>query len=319
LPDETAQDVMSSSGEGRARTVRLAIQARTIFLIPIWIADHKGFFEEEGIRTDIEIISNGEQIKQRLQSRDIQIALASPEIVLIEAYARGALRIVGNSVRKPPLFMIAQPRIRTLSALRGAVIGVLSLQEGSSKLIRILATSAGLGPSDYTLSPVGGAETRWKLLQEGKIDAGLQPVPLSYEAEAAGFNNLGWTGTYEPDWPFSTLITNGDWARQNSPIVTAFLRAMLRAQQYIFSNPDDAARIAAMELHTPLPLAARAIADSTRLGIFDPQLAWSEAGMARIFEHLQADGIIPADQHFSIGSFVEEEYLRKAQSSLRRQ
>jgi len=49
------------------------------------------------------------------------------------------------------------------------------------------------GPLDSRrgrLSVVGESPTRWKLLKDGKIDVGLQPIPNSYEAEAADFTNL---------------------------------------------------------------------------------------------------------------------------------
>ena len=68
---------------------------------------------------------------------------------------------------------------------------MLSLNEGTTYLVHRLAGAIGLKPGDYEVIAVGGAPTRWKLLQEGKIDAGLQPFPLSYEAEAAGFTNFG--------------------------------------------------------------------------------------------------------------------------------
>ena len=100
----------------------------------------------------------------------------------------------------------------------------------------------------------------------------MQPMPLNYEAEALGFNNLGWAGKYEPDWQFTTVNTDGEWARRNPKVVAGFVRALLRGQQFIFANPDDAAKIAAQVLKTPEPLAARAISEAVRLGILDPQL-----------------------------------------------
>ena len=144
----------------------------------------------------------------------------------------------------------------------------------------------------------------------------MQPLPLNLEAEALGFTNLGWAGKYEPDWQFTTVNANGGWARDNPRIATGFVRALLRGQQFIWTNPDEAARIAADVLKTDVALAKRSLAEAIRLGILDPKLDWSEVGLQRIYENMQADGTIPAERKFDPGSLTNAEYLRAAQASI---
>ena len=153
-----------------------------------------------------------------------------------------------------------------------------------------MAKAEGLSAADLKITAVGGAPARQILLKDGKIDAGMQPLPLNLEAEALGFNNLGWAGKYEPDWQFTTVNANGDWARKNP-------------------------RIAADVLKTDLALAQRSLAEAIRLGILDPKLDWSELGLQRIYENMQADGTIPAERKFELGKVTDAEYLRAAQGS----
>ena len=94
------------------------------------------------------------------------------------------------------------------------------------------------------------------------------------------------------------------------------MRALLRGQQLIWSNPDEAAAIAAAVLKTDVALARRSIAEAIRLGILDPKLDWSELGLQRIYENMQADGTIPADRKFDSGKLTDAEYLRAAQGSV---
>jgi hypothetical protein len=61
-------------------------------------------------------------------------------------------------------------------------------------------------------------------------------------------------------------------------------------------------------------LAQRSLAEAIRLGILDPKLDWSELGLQRIYENMQADGAIPADRKFELGRVTDAEYLRAAQS-----
>jgi ABC-type nitrate/sulfonate/bicarbonate transport system substrate-binding protein len=296
--------------------VRLATISRTVFMLPVWVADREGYFADEGIALAIEITDNGEKITENLRAGSADVSIDGPETVFLDAERGGPLRIVAGNTRRLPHFIIARPGIATLADLRGAVIGVLSLHEGTSKLIPKIAAAGGLAPGDYTVKAVGGGPTRWKLLQEGAIDAGLQPFPLSYAAEAAGFSNLGWTGDFEPDWQFTTINANGDWARRHPQAAIGFLRAVLRGQQFASAHPTKAAALAAAELRTDPALVERALADAMRLGIFDPRLDWSEPGLEVIFRHLKADGVLPADATFDLARYTEGSYLRAAQAGL---
>ena len=308
--------VLLASGMAQAADkIHVATPSRVIFAIPFWVADHKGSFKDENIEATLEVVPAGKEITARLKSGASQFSIVGPDASIIDAYQNGSLRIVAGIVRKPPLFLIAKPGIKTFADLKGATIGALSLTEGSSKLLIKMARAEGLTREDLNITAVGGAPARHGLLKDGKIDAGMQPMPLNYEAEALGFNNLGWAGKYEPDWQFTTVNTDGDWARRNPKIVTGFVRALLRGQQFIFANPDDAAKIAAQVLKTPEPLAARAIAEAVRLGILDPRLNWSEQGLRKMFENMQADGAVPADRKFEVGKVVDDSYLRAAQDS----
>jgi hypothetical protein len=102
-----------------------------------------------------------------------------------------ACAIIAANAERLPHFIIAKPHIRPSSNCAARAFGVLSLNEGTTYLVHRLAGAIGLKPGEYEVMAVGGAPTRWRLLQEGKIDAALQPFPLSYEAEAAGFTNFG--------------------------------------------------------------------------------------------------------------------------------
>jgi NitT/TauT family transport system substrate-binding protein len=296
-----------------AAPIKVAIVSRTVFYVPLWIAVQRGFLQDEGIDAAIEVFDNAETINERLHSGAIQISVSTPESVIVDAYKGGTLRVIAGNAKKLPHFIIAKPEIRTLAQLRGANFGVLSMQEGTTYLVNEVAKAAGLAPGDYTVTAVGGAPTRWKLLQEGKIDAGLQPFPLSYEAEAAGFTNLGPVASYVPDWQFTSINADDAWARRNQKTVIAFLRALRRGHEYMMSHPDEAARIAADELRTDVALARRALADTDRLGILDPNLALSEPGLARVFASLQAAGLIAAGQGFESAKFVDPVYFRQSQ------
>jgi ABC-type nitrate/sulfonate/bicarbonate transport system substrate-binding protein len=293
-----------------ADTIHVANVSRTLFSLPLWIAQRQGFMKDEGLETTSSILDNAEKINAALRSGQMQIAMGTPEAVIIDAYKGGTLRIIAGNTGKLPHFIITKPEIKTLAQLRGANFGILSEKEGSTYVVQDIAKAIGLTPADYKMTVVGGAPTRWRLLKEGKIDAGLQPFPLSYEAEAAGFNNLGSVIPYVPDWQFTTVNLDQKWAQQNRDAVARFLRALQRGRDFMNTNRDASAVIAAGELQTSVELAARALGDTEKLGILDPQLAINERGIVRVFDTLQKSGDIAAEQKFDLGKFTDLSFWR---------
>ena len=296
------------------RSIVLATPSRTLFAVPYWIAEQQGFLREEGIAARLEIIGDAEEIKARLRSGEIEAAIDPADGVMLDALAGGPLRIIAGNACKPPLYIVTRAGIRTLAGLRGATFGVLSLKEGSSKLIPRIAAKAGLAPGDIRVVEVGGAPQRKGLLQQGSIDAGLQPMPLNFEAVADGLNDLGWTGELAPHWQFTTVNASRAWVDSEPKLAEGLLRALIRAMTFMRTNVAGAADIAAAELRTRPEFARRALEETARLGIIDPRLDWSEPGCRQIFQNLQADGRIPQSTPFRLGDYVIEGPLRRAQA-----
>lgn len=302
--------ILCGSIAASAEPLNVAIVSRTVFYVPLWAAVRAGFMREEGIEPTIEVYDNAEKINADLVSGKVQLAISTPESVIVDAYRGGRLRILAANAERLPHFIITKPEIKSLEQLRGANFGVLSMQEGTTYLVQDLAKAVGLSTADYKISAVGGAPTRWRLLQEGKIDAGLQPFPLSYQAEAAGFNNLGPISRFVPYYLFTSVNADGEWARANSKLVASFLRALRRGQDLAKAKPADAAQIAAEELRTPLPLAQRALEDTARLRILSEDLSVAEPGLAYVFQSLQTAGLIAPAEKFDRNRAVDESYLR---------
>ena len=296
----------------QAASLKLALVSRTVFYAPLWVAEQKGYFKEEGIDLTWEILDNAEKINAELHAGSAQIAIASIEALVSDTFKGGSFRIVASVAQKPPHYIIAKPAIKIASDLRGARFGVLSLHEGTTFLVQDLAKAVGLKPDEYTIDAVGGAPTRWRLLKEGKIDVGLQPFPLSYELEAAGFSNLGPISKYVPDYEFTAVFLNDAWGKASRQTVTNFLRALKRGQAAMLANPDEAAPVVAKELRASPADARRALGDVIALRIMPDGLAASEAGMLRVFTTLQGAGLVPKGETFAMSRFVDPSYLAAA-------
>jgi NitT/TauT family transport system substrate-binding protein len=311
-----AMALLVSSLSHAETTLNVAVVSRTIFYLPAWTAEKQGFFKEAGIDAKIEIYDAADRILTDLRAGTKQIGITSIENVVAQAYKDGTLKVVAGSAQRPPHFIIAQPEIKTLAGLKGKLIGVVSMQEGTTFFVKDIARKGGFDLADVKVQAVGGSPTRARLLKERKIDAGLQPYPLSYEAEADGFSNLGAIADLVPDYQFTSVVVDGAWARPNKVVLAAFLRALRRGTDYMFAHPDESAELGARELRTTPAFARRALDDTARMDVLARDLSITDKSLARVFDSVKAAGLVPADAAYDRAKFVDESYLadsRKAQ------
>ena len=293
----------------RAEALRVGLVSRTIFYLPVWTADKQGFFQQEGIEPKFDVYDAADKILADLAAGTHQIGITSIENVIAEAYKGSAFRVVAATAQRPPHYIIAQPEIKTLADLKGKLIGVVSMQEGTTFFVKDVAAKAGFALADVKVQAVGGSPTRARLLKERKIDAGLQPYPLSYEAEADGFSNLGPIADIVPDYQFTSIVVVDGWAKANRATLAGFLRAMRRGTEYMFAHPDESAELGAKELRTSVAFARRALEDTARMDILPRDLSLTDKSLKRVFDSVASAGLLPTNASYDRGKFVDDTYL----------
>jgi len=305
--------VLAGSLAAAAETpLRIGVVSRTIFYLPAWTAEAHGFFRQEGIAPTIVVYDAADRILADLKAGTIQIGITSIENVIATAYRGGSFRIVAGTAQRPPHYIIAQPDIKTLAALKGRLIGVVSMQEGTTFFVKDIAARGGFAPADVRVQAVGGSPTRARLLKEKKIDAGLQPYPLSYEAELDGFSNLGPIADLVPDYQFTSVVVDQAWAAPNRALVTGFLRALRRGTDYMFAHGDESAELGSRELKTSVAFARRALDDTARMDILSRDLAATDKSLRRVFDSVKSADLVPPDTPYDRARFVDESYLGDA-------
>lgn len=290
--------------------------SRNYFNLPLWIAQHAGFFAREGLSVDIVLIEGIDEVTRRLAAGEFQFALDVTENVILNAEHGGGLEIVGGNVNRLPFSFIARPGIKGWQDLRGARIGVSSISAGSSSLVMKLLAAHGLRyPGDYTLLAVGPILARWKMLQSGEIDAGLQGAPLDYIALDAGFVDLGSPRGQFPDFQFTSLDTDAGWARKNEDTAVAFLRAWLAAHRWFFENKAGATEIAVRETGVERRYAERAWDEYVRDEIFPRDARASVAAVQALIEVSSLIRNLPGRSRSRAAQYINHAYVERARAS----
>ena len=295
------------------RALRIGAVSRNYFNLPLWIAQHAGFFAREALAVEIVLIEAIDEVTRRLAAGNLQFALDVTENVILNAEQGGRLEIIGGNVNRLPFSFIARPPIKSWQDLRGARIGVSSISAGSSSLVMKLLAAHGLRyPQDYTLLAVGPILARWKMLQSGEIDAGLQGTPLNYIALDTGFVDLGNPREQFPDFQFTSLDTDAEWAKQHEDTAVAFLRAWLAAHRWFYENKAGATEIAMKETGVERRYAERAWDEYVRDEIFPRDGRASVAAVQALLEVSSLIRDLPSRSRSRAAQYINHAYLESA-------
>ena len=291
--------------------------SRNYFNMPIWIAQHAGLFRDENLAVTIEPLEGVDEVTDRLRSGHAQLVYGISEHVVLDHEAGGPQQIIGGNINRLPFSLISQKEIKTIEGLRGKTIGVSSLEAGSSSLIIELLKQNGLHyPADYRMEAVGPILARWDKLQSGAIDAGLQGAPLNYIAIDKGFNSLCEPREIIPDFQFTSLHVNQDWANTHQDIMLRFMRAFIRAHRWFYSHRDGCRAIAMQETGIEAAYADRAWDDYTRDTIFPQDGDVSSTALQSLIEISGLIRALPNRSKTKADDYINRTFWRQAMDSL---
>lgn len=283
--------------------LKVGMVSRTFFYVPFWAAQRQGFFAQEGLRVEGTIFNS--------------VSVATPEGVIQDVETGGQLRIVAGNANKLTHFLIALKKHRRIEDLKGGALGVASVDEGTAFIMHEMMAKHGLKyPGDYTLRAVGGAPARWKALQEGTIDAGLQAIPFNYIAEDAGYPNLGDATAYVPEYQFTTINVRRDWSASHTDALVRFLKALIRGTQWMYANKEAAVGLTAEETRISRPYAERGWQYFTARQILPVDLDVSRRGMEKVIEVMGRAGSIRVAPDTRPEKYLDLSFLRQAREAV---
>lgn len=289
----------------------LGIVSRTFFFVPVWCAVEQGLFVREGLDVAIDLFGNAPQAEPLLDGR-YHVSICNPESVLHNAANGGPLRMAGGNCGLIH-FMITQPELKTFDSLRGKTIGILNQAEGTFHVLKQLMAKHGLQfPGDYNVRETGGVPARHKALQAREIDAGLQSIPLNFAAEELGYNNLGDINDTVPDWQFTSVNVNRDWALAHEDVMVRFLRALLAGTRWMYEHREGAIAVAEREMQISRDYAARGWAYLTGRGLIARDLRLNHTALSNMIATLSAAGLLPAGMSTDPAPFIDYRWLDRA-------
>ena len=224
---------LGSAALARAENIKIGIPSLSVTTMPLAVAKDQGFFQKEGLNVDIIMMPASLNIKVLL-SGEIQYATTVGSAVV--AAVRGInTRVVMCFVDRPLLDLVATPDIRSLSDLRGKLLGISSRGGLHDVSMRAILTQSGIDPAQTTLLTVGTQGSMFAALKAGRISAGLLNPPQNFIAYREGLKHLAFAGNYIR-LPSTGLVTLKETLERSPDQVRRVIRALTRARSFAREN-----------------------------------------------------------------------------------
>ncbi|NJM98015.1 MAG: ABC transporter substrate-binding protein [Phormidesmis sp. RL_2_1] len=216
--------------------------------VPMYIAQDKGFYEEEGLDFDLRLFGAGnEYIAAFLSDQLDGVAPVTSEAVLIKSQGKDyrIVMVQDNSVGIDGI--LAKNSITSIEDFKGKKVAVETSAVGYFFLLQVLK-EAGLSKDDITAvntDPAAAAAA----FQSGNVDIAVTYAPFLQEAaDATEDGRIIYDSSQMPTAISDLYIFDTAYVEENPEAVQAFVNATLRGIEYLKENPEEGLEIGAAVL-----------------------------------------------------------------------
>ncbi len=300
-----------------AQTLKVGMTSKTLFYLPFYAAQKKGFYSAENLKVELILIGRSDVQLQALLTGEIHFATLNSDGVILVNEKGANLKVIAGVDNAAPYVLVGGKAYKTVNDLKGARIGVSSLRGGATSILLEYLKTKGLHyPKDYFMTVIsGGTAARLTALETGAIAAGVLGVPYSDIAIDQGFHRLGDTMEVISTYQFNGITVNPAWAEKNRATVVKFLKAHIRALRWIHEQPGQATEFFISEMGVKQPYARRGIDYFTKHKVFPADGSMTLDGLKVNIEVQFRDGVLkeplPKPEQYA-----DQSYIRQAQKEL---
>ncbi len=203
--------------------------------LPVYIAEKEGFFEDEGLKLDLQSFKSPKDRDAALSSGNLDGA--NTDLVAVSAYLQGDMKfqVVSQSIGTFSI-LTSNEEVKTLADLKDKKVGIAKNQAPYYFLDEALKT-ADLSVADIAYEEVPQIPVRVELTGNQKIDATVVPEPFRTIGLANGLTELGNSNELGIDATVFGFTTES--LTDNKEAVEAFYRGYNKGVDYINDHKLD--------------------------------------------------------------------------------
>ncbi len=230
------------------KEITVAQWGHTYYLIylPFYVAIEKGFFKENGIKVKIKFAGNDDQVFATVVSGESMFGIGDPVFTAV-AYEKRNIegKVIGLIVSKVALWGVTNKsnikEIKTYKDLNGLTIGTFPAPSTTYTIINNIIQQNKLN-AKIKQAPIG---SQLALLEKGSADVVMLLEPSASIAEIEkGYRVVMSLPQLWGSFAFTGITTTQKWLEKDPQTAKGFVKAIQKALDYIYSNPEGAKKVA---------------------------------------------------------------------------
>jgi ABC-type nitrate/sulfonate/bicarbonate transport system substrate-binding protein len=297
-------------------TVKL-LQFRAAYNLPVHAGIETGIFARHALTLETEYTPGSLYVCQALKEGRCDIGHTAADDVIADVENDDSSDLFLIMGLHSGLFsLVGAPDITSVDSLIGGSVGVDAKTSGFALVLERMLHARGFARDDYRLIEVGGWESRYLALLEGKITATLLTEPFVENALRAGCNPLARDFEMIPSYQGTCGAASRRWAEQHPDRLVRYIRAYVEATQWCFESRNRRFCLDILARHNEIDgLAAKHTLDALldpEHGLY-PKAALNISGITAALE-LRAEQGYLAHPIPSAEKYVDLSYYQKSLS-----
>ena len=202
---------------------------KSVFYLPVYIAEERGYFKEEGLDVRIDVASSSTNALAAVISRSADFSLHGPEWTAISAGRGAPVKVVGGTLNRLGVWLTCKSSVpfQSFKSLKGLTVSTGTMPTTSSSVFLKLVKQAGLDArKDLNVLEVPLGNEIGPLVA-GQADCAVLYEPNASQAESQGFKVVSAFSKEIGPYTFSAISTRRDIdANVNRKFVTGIDRAL---------------------------------------------------------------------------------------------
>ena len=234
-----------------------------------YVAKDMGFFDEVGLDVEIKSFEGGVGALRGGISGGLDVVATSSD-PLFAAIQQGApVKAIGTYAPKLSVVMMGSPDVKSPADLKGKRLGIQDVGGFNDVMSRLVLAQAGVSTNDVQFINVATAN-RVTSMAGGQTDATVLHIDQYYTALGVNpnFNVLARMWEVVPDWWYSAFVATDDVRTQKREAMVRFMTGVIKAQRFMYTNPDETKKVAADETKEKPEVIDKAYEDLSKGGIW---------------------------------------------------